>query len=169
MPVSASDGLEGRERVLADAAQRGLEVEIVTRPGAGSLEEAASLLGIEPRDIVKTLVVRRKTPAPVNYLFALVPGDRQISWPKLRALIGANKLDIPDESHAIEQTGYGRGTVTPLGAYGDLPVYADATVPGRRIAMGSGENGYSAFVDADALIASFGATVADITEPRSTG
>ena len=164
MPTDAFDGLHGRARVESDAAARGLEVEIVTRPGAGSLEEAAALLGIRPADIVKTLVVRRKTPAPVSYLLALVPGDRQISWPKLRALLGANKLDIPDESHAIEQTGYGRGTVTPLGASGRLPVYADTTVPGRRIALGAGEHGYSAFVDSDALLASFSATVADITE-----
>lgn len=167
MPDSPFADLEGRERVAADATARGLDVDIVTRPGAGSLEEAASLLGIEPRDIVKTLVVRRKTPAPVSYLLVLVPGDRHISWPKLRALIGANKLDIPDESHAIEQTGYGRGTVTPLGAHGSLPVYADATVPGRRIALGAGENGYSAFVDSDVLIASFGAVVADVTEPAA--
>src|SRR5690606_25513925 len=63
MPVSAFEGPDGRARVITDATARGLDVEIVTRPGAGSLEEAAALLGIEPRDIVKTLVVRRKTPA----------------------------------------------------------------------------------------------------------
>lgn len=155
----------GSQRVLADAAARGLEVEIVERPGAGSLEEAAELLGIRPAEIVKTLVVRRKAPLPVTYLFALVPGDRQISWPKLRALVGANKLAMPEESLAIEATGYGRGTITPLGSTTAWPVYADATIPGRRIAMGAGEQGYSAFVDSDALLASLGATVADITEP----
>lgn len=155
----------GRERLLADAAARGLEVEIVERPGAGSLEEAAELLGIRPADIVKTLVVRRKTPLPATYLFALVPGDRQISWPKLRSLVGANKLAMPEEALAIEATGYGRGTITPLGSTTAWPVYADATIPGRRIAMGAGEHGYSAFVDADALLASLGATIADISEP----
>ncbi|HEU4849130.1 MAG TPA: YbaK/EbsC family protein [Terrimesophilobacter sp.] len=155
----------GRQRVLADAAARGLEVEIVERPGAGSLEEAAELLGIRPADIVKTLVVRRKAPLPATYLFALVPGDRQISWPKLRALVGANKLAMPEEALAIEATGYGRGTITPLGSTTAWPVFADATIPGHRIAMGAGERGHSAFVDADALLASLGATVADITEP----
>lgn len=155
----------GRHRVLADAAARGLAVEIVERPGAGSLEEAAELLGIRPADIVKTLVVRRKTPLPATYLFALVPGDRQISWPKLRALVGANKLAMPEEALAIEATGYGRGTITPLGSTTAWPVYADASMTGRRIAMGAGEHGYSAFVDADALVAAFAATVADISEP----
>ncbi len=155
----------GRERVLADAVARGLDVEIVERPGAGSLEEAAGLLGIRPADIVKTLVVQRKAPMPATYLFALVPGDRQISWPKLRALVGANKLAMPEEALAIEATGYRRGTITPLGSTTAWPVYADTTMTGRRIAMGAGEQGYSAFVDADALLASLGATVADISEP----
>lgn len=155
----------GRERVLADAASRGLNVEIVARPAADSLEAAAALLDLSPADIVKTLVVRRKAPLPATYLFALVPGDRQISWPKLRALVGANKLALPDESLAIEATGYGRGTITPLGSTNAWPVYADSSIVGRRIAMGAGEHGFSAFVDADALVAAFDATVADLTEP----
>lgn len=165
MTEAADSPIAGRQRVLADAASRGLDVEIIARPAADSLEGAAALLGISPADIVKTLVVRRKSPLPATYLFALVPGDRQISWPKLRALVGANKLAMPDESLAIEATGYGRGTITPLGSTTAWPVYADSSIIGRRLAMGAGEHGFSAFVDADALIAAFGATVADLSEP----
>src|SRR3712207_246395 len=51
--------MSGRERVSADAAARGVAIEFVSRPRAGSLEEAAELLGLTPRDIVKTLVVKR--------------------------------------------------------------------------------------------------------------
>src|SRR5690606_40663535 len=72
----------GRDRVAADAASRGLEVEFVERQAAGSLEEAASILGITPADIVKSLVVKR---SDGTFLFAEIPGDRVISWPKLRA------------------------------------------------------------------------------------
>lgn len=164
---AAARGLEpgGRHRMLADAAARGLAIEIVELPAADSLDEAAALLGIRPADIVKALVVRRTKPLPATYLFALVPGDRQISWPKLRAIVGANKLALPEEALAIEATGYSRGTITPLGSTTPWPVYADASMTGRRIAMGAGERGYSAFVDADALITAFAATVADITEP----
>lgn len=168
MTEAGDDAAEGTpsgcERVLADAASRGLEVEIVERPGAGSLEEAAALLGIAPADIVKTLVVRRKTPQPAAYCFVLVPGDRQLSWAKLRGLLGANKLDLPSEDTARAVTGYGRGSITPLGSTIALPVYADSSVPGRRIAMGAGERGFSAFVDADRLIASLDAVVADLSE-----
>ncbi|GAH58243.1 unnamed protein product, partial [marine sediment metagenome] len=52
---------------------RGLRVDVVERPAANSLEEAADLLGIEPGDIVKTLVVKRHDG---GFLLALVPGGR---------------------------------------------------------------------------------------------
>lgn len=157
--------LPGRARVLADAAARGLEIEVFERATADSLEQAAVLLGLESRQIVKSLVVRRHTPegAANEYLFALIPGDRQISWAKLRAAVGVNKLSLPSPELALEATGYERGTITPLGSTVAWPVFADSSVVGGRIALGAGEQGFGAFVDADALIAALGATVAEIS------
>jgi Cys-tRNA(Pro) deacylase len=154
--------LSGRERVAADAAARGLAVEFIERMRASSLEEAASILGITPADIVKSLVVKR---SDGTFLFALIPGNRQISWPKLRALVGVNKLQLPSPELALEATGYERGTITPLGSTTSWPVYADAGMAGRRVSMGAGEHGYSLFVEADELLAALGAVVADISEP----
>ncbi|THG28133.1 aminoacyl-tRNA deacylase [Naasia lichenicola] len=150
-----------RQRVEADAAERGIAIDILERPAADSLEEAAAVLGITPADIVKSLVVKRKDG---TYLFALVPGDRQIAWAKLRAVVGVNKLQLPDAGQALEATGYERGTITPFGSTTAWPVYADERITGRRVAMGAGEHGLSAFVDADAMIAGLGATVADISD-----
>ncbi|MGN6440756.1 MAG: aminoacyl-tRNA deacylase [Arthrobacter sp.] len=160
-PGNGADGV-GLERFLADVEARGLQVEVVERPAAKSLEEAAGILGITPADIVKSLVVKHKDG---TFLFALIPGDRQISWPKLRTLVGVNKLSLPPAETALEATGYERGTITPLGSTTAWPVFADATITGRRISMGAGAHGYSAFVDADALTAALGAVVADISEP----
>jgi len=153
--------MTGRERVEADATARSIGVEFVERPAAGSLEEAASILGIPASGIVKTLVVKRHDG---SYLFALVPGDRQISWAKLRAVVGVNKLRLPEAHLALEATGFERGTITPLGSSTAWPVFADARIVGERIAMGAGEHGMSAYVDADELIAGFDATVADISD-----
>jgi len=154
--------LTGIQRVERDAAARGLPIQVRERMRANSLEEAAEILGIAPRDIVKTLVVKR---SDGSFLFALVPGDRQIGWPKLRALVGVNKLQLPDAATALTATGYERGTITPLGSTTAWPVYADSSMTGRRVSLGAGEHGRSLFVDADALLAAFDATVADITEP----
>lgn len=154
---------EATRRVREAAAARGLEIEVRRRPAASSLPEAAALLGLRPADIVKTLVVKRSDD---TYLFALVPGDRVIAWPKLRAVVGVNRLRLPDPEQAHAATGYARGTIVPIGSSGDLPVYADRSIVGRRIAMGAGAHGYSLFVQADDLLAAYHATVADISQPR---
>jgi Cys-tRNA(Pro)/Cys-tRNA(Cys) deacylase len=148
-------------RFDADATARGLRVEVVERPAADSLAQAAELLGITSGDVVKTLVVKRHDG---DFVLALVPGGRSIAWKKLRAVVGVNKLSMPDAATALEASGYERGTITPIGATGDLPVYADERIVGRRVALGAGRHGASAFVDADDLIAAYGATVADITD-----
>lgn len=131
------------------------------RPAAKSLPEAAELLGIPASGIVKTLVVKR---SDNTFLFALVPGDRAISWPKLRAVVGVNKLRLPEPELALAATGYERGTIVPVGSTTDWPIFADERIVGERIAMGAGAHGYSMFVDADDLIAAYGATVADISQ-----
>lgn len=151
-------------RVREAAAARALDVEIRERPAAGSLVEAAKLLGLPPAGIVKTLVVKRSDD---TYLFALIPGDRAISWPKLRAVVGVNKLQLPDPERALAATGYERGTIVPIGSTQDLPVFADELIVGQRVAMGAGAHGYSLFVEADDLIAAYGATVADISQPMT--
>ena len=154
-------------RIREAAAARGLEIEIRERPAANSLREAADILGIQPSGIVKTLVVKRSDD---TYLFALVPGGRAISWSKLRAVVGVNKLRLPEAELALAATGYERGTITPIGASTectvDWPVFADESVVGQRVAMGAGSHGYSLFVDADELIRAYGATVADISVPE---
>ena len=149
----------GTERVTEAAAALGLEVELVERPAADSLEAAAALLGLDPSSVVKTLVVAR---SDGTFLFALVPGDRQIAWAKLRAAVGVNKLRLPSAAEALGATGYERGTIVPLGSTTAWPVFADDRIAGR-VALGAGAHGFSAFVDAAALFAALGATVVDIT------
>jgi Cys-tRNA(Pro) deacylase len=152
--------VNGRERVEADATARGIDIEFVERPAARSLDEAAGQMNLPTSSVIKTLVVKRHDG---DFLFALVPGDRQISWAKLRAVVGVNKLQLPQASVALEATGYERGTIVPLGSMTAWPVYADSRVSGR-IALGAGEHGLSALVDAAQLIAGLHATVADITD-----
>jgi Cys-tRNA(Pro) deacylase len=138
----------------------------VTRHGpVRSLDEAAAARGIEPRDIVKTLVVRR---AEDDFLFVLVPGDREISWPKLRALLGVSRLSMPDAQAAKDATGYERGTITPFGSSRAWPVIADETIAGRSISLGGGAHGVALTVDGSDVIRALAAQVADVTDPRAS-
>ena len=139
----------------------GLEHAVTRHGRASSLEEAAAARGIEPRDLVKTIVVRR---ADNDYVFVLVPGDREFSWPKLRSLLGVSRLSMPDAATARDVTGYERGTITPFGSTRAWPVIADAAIAGRRISMGGGAHGVGITVDADAALAALGARVADVSE-----
>lgn len=150
---------EGLARVRADAQQRGIEIEVRERPAARSLEEAAAILGIHPRDIAKSIVMRAGSD---RFLFAIVPGDASVSFAKLRSLLGVNKLKFPSADEAFDAVGHERGTITPLGSTQRLPVYVDTALLGRRVSMGSGAHGYSVFVEIDDLVRGLDATVADI-------
>lgn len=151
---------EQRARAALEAAGLG---HTVTRHGrVASLAEAAAARGVQPRDIVKTLVVRR---GEGDYLFVLVPGDREIAWPALRSLLGVNRLSMPDAHTALEVTGYERGTITPFGSTTAWPVVADTSIVGRQVSMGAGAHGVAVTVSADEMLAALGAAVADVTTP----
>ncbi|KUL33319.1 aminoacyl-tRNA deacylase [Actinoplanes awajinensis] len=140
----------------------GIGYEVVRHGRVSSVAEAAEALGVELRDLVKTLVVRR---GPDEYLFVLVPGDRSISWPKLRALLGVNRLSMPDAGTAKEVTGYERGTITPFGSATAWPVIADERTRGRTISLGGGEHGVGLRVGADDAVTALSGTFADVTDP----
>jgi prolyl-tRNA editing enzyme YbaK/EbsC (Cys-tRNA(Pro) deacylase) len=154
--VSEPDGLT---RVRTDAHARGIPIEVKERPAASSLEEAAAILGISPAQIAKSIVMRAGTD---RFVFAIVPGDTSVSFAKLRALLGVNKLKFPSAEEAFEAVGHERGTITPLGSLHEYPTYVDISLVGKRVSMGSGAHGYSAWVEVDDLVRGLGATVADI-------
>jgi Cys-tRNA(Pro)/Cys-tRNA(Cys) deacylase len=149
------------QRALAAADALGLAYRVTRHGPVRSLEEAAAARGLLPAQVVKTLVVRR---GDDDFVLVLVPGDRSLSWPKLRALLGVSRLSLPDAALARDATGYERGTITPLGALRAWPVVADTAVAGE-VSVGGGAHGVALTVDADALLAALDARVADVTEP----
>lgn len=151
------------ERALKALAESGIRHEIVRHGRVRSLAEAAAARGVEPSAVVKTIVVRR---GEGDFVFVLVPGDRTIAWPKLRALLGVSRLSMPDAAVAKDATGYERGTITPFGSVHPWPVVADERVTGREVSIGGGAHGVSARVDGDELVRVLDARVADVTEPE---
>ncbi|QIG43203.1 hypothetical protein G5V58_10945 [Nocardioides anomalus] len=137
----------------------GLAYEVARHGPVGSLAEAAAARGVSPHQLVKTMVVRVSAD---EHVFVLVPGDREIAWPQLRALLGVNRLTMASADAAYDVTGYRRGTITPLGSRTALRVVADASISGR-ISLGAGAPGVGLTVDAGALLVALDATVADVT------
>jgi Cys-tRNA(Pro) deacylase len=143
----------------------GLDHEVLVTERARSVEESAGFQGIDVTNLLKTLVVRK---GEGDYVFVLVPGDRAIDWPKLRAHLGVSRLSLPDADEARAVTGYERGAITPFGASNAWPVVADAVIPDLgRVAIGGGGHGINLHVDGRALVDHLKADVADVTKITS--
>jgi Cys-tRNA(Pro) deacylase len=153
--------LEGTP-ALSDPRLNGVEHRVVRHRPARSLEEAAKLRGVPPSAVIKTMVVRR---GDDDFLFVLVPGDRVISWPKLRRLLGVSRLSMPDAELAQGVTGYARGTITPLGSSRPWPVIADTLAATGTVSIGGGDHGVSITLNGDDLARILETQVADVTDP----
>jgi Cys-tRNA(Pro) deacylase len=140
----------------------GITHRVVHDEHVTSLAEAAAQAGVATADVIKTIVVRR---ADDDYVFVLVPGDRAISWPKLRAVLGVNRLSMPDAATAKNATGYERGTITPFGASTAWPVVADSRIAGRTIRLGAGARDTAVVLAADDAVRVLDAAIADVTDP----
>ena len=140
----------------------GIAYRLIRNENVTNIAEAAAQSGVAVADIVKTLVVRR---ADDDYVFVLVPGDRAISWPKLRAVLGVSRLSMPDAATAKDVTGYERGTITPFGSLTPWPVVADERIGGRTVRLGAGVRGTAVILAADDMLTTLDASIADITDP----
>jgi Cys-tRNA(Pro)/Cys-tRNA(Cys) deacylase len=141
----------------------GLSYEVVRTEPAGSAEESAEWQGIPVEHLLRTIVVRRGAD---DYVFVLVPGGKQIDWPKLRAHLGVSRISLPDQEEAREATGYERGAITPFGAAHPWPVIADPEIPSLdRVAIGGGKRGVNLHVGGADLVRHLGAEIADVTRP----
>jgi Cys-tRNA(Pro)/Cys-tRNA(Cys) deacylase len=147
-------------RALAD---RGLAFDVVRTARPNNAEESARLQGVALEQLLRTIVIRRGAD---DYVFVLVPGGRQIDWPKLRAHLGVNRLSLPDAEEARAVTGYERGAITPFGSTTPWPVIADESVLAvERVAIGGGARGVNLHMASGDLVSATAATVADVTKP----
>src|SRR5437660_5732961 len=127
------------------ATAAGLDLDLVRTERPTSAEESARLQGISLGQLLRTIVVRR---GEGDYVFVLVPGGRQIDWPKLRAHLGISRISLPDQDEAMAATGYERGAITPFGASRPWPVLADPSIPSLdRVAIGGGKRGVNLHVN----------------------
>jgi Cys-tRNA(Pro)/Cys-tRNA(Cys) deacylase len=142
----------------------GVAHRVVRTERASSAEESASFQGIETRQLLRTIVVRR---GDDDYLFVLVPAGRRFDWPKLRELLGVRRMTLPDAEEARAATGYERYTITPFGSSQAWPVVADAAIADEPVvSIGGGGFGINLHIAPADLIATLHATVADVSQPE---
>jgi Cys-tRNA(Pro)/Cys-tRNA(Cys) deacylase len=159
-----TDDGEAPTPALQVLAASGVAHRVVRTERAHSAEESAALQGIELRQLLRTIVVRRDDD---DYLFVLVPGGRRFDWPRLRDHLGVRRLSLPDQDEAQAVTGYPRGAITPFGSSRVWPVIADASmVDLPLVAIGGGAHGVNIHLAPADLIAATSAEVVDVTIPE---
>ena len=142
----------------------GVAYTVVRTEVARSAEESAAFQGIPVGSLLRSILVRKSAD---DFLFVLVPGGRRFNWPKLRQLLGTNRLTLPTEEEAKAETGYVRGAITPFGARRPWPVIADASIEALDVvAIGGGARGVNVHLAPADLVAATNAQVVDITVPE---
>lgn len=74
-------------------------------------DEVASLLGLDPELVYKTIVVTRPKGKPI---LAVIPGPHRVDLKMLAAALGEKKVSLPSEREAEELTGLQAGGISPL-------------------------------------------------------
>lgn len=115
---------EGRVEEIDDSPLRPLQ-EVPT-PGQSTVEQVCSALGVQPKKIIKTMILRSEK----GFVAALVRGDHELNEARLARLVGQEvRLATPREIESLTEEG-AFGFSGPVGLR--LPIFADLSVEGMR-------------------------------------
>ena len=111
------------------------EMEVISTPGAKTIEQVSKFMGVPGSAFVKSLVYSVDgTPVMV-----CVPGDRDVNEVKLKHVLGAKKVELADYETVLKVTGAQPGSVGPVfAANSQLPtpdslrIIADQELKGAK-------------------------------------
>jgi prolyl-tRNA synthetase len=98
----------------------------VATPDAHTVAEVARFLGVDPRNVVKTLLYETDG-GPVA---ALVRGDREVEEEKLRQAVGASWIELAEPQVVRRLSGAPVGFAGPVGLPEEVRVVADRSLDG---------------------------------------
>ena len=123
--------------------------------------EVATLVGLPPESVFKTLVARGDRHGPC---MAIVPGPATLDLKALARASGDRSVVLIALKDVTPLTGYVRGGVTALGAKREFPVYLDETaVLFDEIAVSAGKKGLQLVLRPDDYVRATGAKLAPLS------
>ena len=107
--------------------------------GRGAAEALAKKIGVDPKLVFKTIVMRTETKELCVFCESAV---NEINLKKARTAAGAKEIDPVKPDELLQLTGYVRGGCSPLGAKKAYPVYLDeSALVHERICISAGQRG----------------------------
>jgi Cys-tRNA(Pro) deacylase len=132
-----------------------------------SLEQAAAERGLAPEQIVRSLLFRLESG---EFVLVLMPGARQVSWPRLRRHLGVTRLTTATREQVLTATGYPPGAVTPFGLPTRLRVLADHSILVHdTLSLGAGAPNTGLILSRDDLLACVQPELVSLAEDTSPG
>lgn len=122
-------------------------------------EEAATLLGLDPDQVLKTLLAD----VDGRLVVGVVPVSGQLDLKALAATLAAKKATMARPADAERATGYVVGGISPIGQKRAHPTVVDETaLLHRTVFVSGGRRGLDLELSPDDLVRATSAVVADI-------
>jgi Cys-tRNA(Pro)/Cys-tRNA(Cys) deacylase len=127
--------------------------------GEEAVEELAQAEGVNPEQVLKTLVIA----LPKGLAVAVIPVPSKLSLKAAAAALGVPKAMMADRAAAERSTGYVIGGISPFGQRKPLPTVVDASALRLdRVLCSAGKRGWDVGVHPQDLIRVTNAVTADI-------
>jgi Cys-tRNA(Pro) deacylase len=111
----------------------------------GGAQHSAQVLGLDPFEVVKTLVMQDQDAKP---LLVLMHGNRIVSTKNLARQIGAKSVEPCKPDVANRHSGYLVGGTSPFATRKTMPVYMEESILALpKIAINGGRRGYLIGID----------------------
>jgi Cys-tRNA(Pro)/Cys-tRNA(Cys) deacylase len=124
--------------------------------------EAAEALGLDPRRVFKTLLVRLNGD-PRRLGVAVVAVGGQLDLKAMAAACGAKKAEMATPAEAERATGYVVGGISPLGQRRRLPTVIDSSaLDFETVFVSGGRRGLDLEISPNDLVALCGAAAAAV-------
>jgi Ala-tRNA(Pro) deacylase len=119
------------KRLIELLDQRGARYRLIDHPPEGRTEVVSPMRGNDLRDAAKCMILMIKLgKKTTKYVLAVVPGDRRVSLPDIKALFGATYVSFASAEIAERLAGSVAGTILPfvLNGQSELELIVDPSI-----------------------------------------